>query len=96
MQEEGNLRGVVLTHIDDFNIAGDDDFVEKIFDHVERKHTISKVKRDRFCFTGVDVAALGDGIGVLMDDYIQSLKDIKDIRMAEQDEELSRVEMKEY
>ena len=31
-----------------------------------------------------------------MNDYMQSLEDIKDTRKADRDEELTRVEMKEY
>ena len=35
---------MILTHIDNFNIAGDDDFVEMILDNIERELTISKYK----------------------------------------------------
>ena len=34
LHEEGHLRGAVLTHVDDFNLAGDDDFVEKVLQQV--------------------------------------------------------------
>ena len=87
---------MILTHIDNFNIAGDDNFVEMILDNIKRELTISKVERNKFRFTGFDIASVEDGIEILIDDYVQSLKDIKEIRKAEQDEELSRLEMKEF
>ena len=63
---------------------------------MEQKLTVSKVERDKFCFTGLDVTAAEDGIEVSMNDYIQSLKDINDIHKADYDKELLKLEMKEY
>ena len=57
---------------------------------------MSKVEKDKFRFTGLDVCTVGDGIQISMEDYIQSLEDIKNIRKAEREEELSRLEMKEF
>ena len=86
----------MLTHVDDFNLAGDDDLVEKVLEQIERELTVSKVKRDRFGFTGLDVAAVEDVIEVLMNDYMQGWKDIKEIQKAKRDEELLKLDMKEY
>ena len=86
----------MLTHVDDFNLAGDDDLVEKVLEQIERELTVSKVKRDRFGFTGLDVAAVEDVIEVLMNEYMQGWKDIKEIQKANRDEELLKLDMKEY
>ena len=32
LQEDGHLQQVVITHVDDFNLAGTDDFVQKVLD----------------------------------------------------------------
>ena len=32
LQEDGYLQQVVITHVDDFNLAGTDDFVQKVLD----------------------------------------------------------------
>ena len=53
LHEEGKLKGAILTHVDDFNIARYDNFVEMVLDNVERELTISKVEKDKFCFTGL-------------------------------------------
>ena len=45
LHEEGHLRGAVLTHVDNFNLASDDDFIKKFLHQVERELTVSKVKR---------------------------------------------------
>ena len=58
---------------------------------------LSKVEKDVFRFTGLDVKVVTDGIKILMEDYSQSLKDITDIRKVDdRNEELSKLEMKLY
>lgn len=63
---------------------------------VEQELTVSQVEKDKFCFSGLDVNAVEDYIKISMNDYMQSLKDIKEIHNADHDEELSKLEMKEY
>ena len=48
---DGQLQGAVITHVDDFNLAGIDEFVEKVINNVEQELTVSKIKKDIFCFT---------------------------------------------
>ena len=51
---------------------------------------ISKIEDDVFCFTGLDIKVEEDSIRILIEDYTQSLKDIKDImKVEDQNEELS-------
>ena len=46
--EDGNLNGAVLTHVDNFNLAGHDDFMEKVLEQVKREITVSKVEKENF------------------------------------------------
>ena len=39
---EGNLQGVILTHVDDFYIAGTPDFVKGVIDHIGRELRTSR------------------------------------------------------
>ena len=48
---DGQLQGAVITHVDDFNLAGIDEFVEKVINHVEQELTVSKIEKDIFPFT---------------------------------------------
>ena len=44
---------------------------------------MSKIKEDCFRFTGLDIKKVDDGIEVSMEDYPESLEDIKEIRKLE-------------
>ena len=94
---DGVLHGAILTHVDDFNIAGTPDFIKKVINHVGRELTVSKIEEDCFIFTGLDIKVVDDGIEVSMEDYTNSLKDVKNIRkVGDHDEPLTKLEMKEY
>ena len=59
------LQGAVLTHVDDFSLAGTEEFVKEIIVGVEEDLTVSKVERDRFQFTGLDVCIDGGRIKII-------------------------------
>ena len=64
---------------------------------MEETLTISKVKtQDRFQFIGLDICALEDSTKISMEDYVQSLEDVVNIRKADCDDDLMRMEIKEY
>ena len=52
----------MITHVDDFNLAGTPDFVKDVISVVEKEVTVSKVEEDVFRFTGLDVKTLETGI----------------------------------
>ena len=86
-----------MTHVDDFYIAGTPDFVKRVVDHIGRELTVSKIEEDCFRFTGLDIKKVDNGIEVSMEDYTNSLEDIKEIRKVEdRNEPLTKLEMKEY
>ena len=53
--KNGKLMGIILSHVDDFTIAGTREFVNRIVSGIKRKFTVSKVEEDNFRFTGLDV-----------------------------------------
>ena len=76
---DGNLHGAVLTHVDDFEVTGIYNFVEKIISVVEKELTISKVEEDKFRYKGPDVKIVTDGIEISMEEYAKSLQNITEI-----------------
>ena len=67
---------------------------DEVMAKVEQKFTIPKIERNNFHFIGLDVKTVEDGIKISMNDYMQSLKDIKEIRKVEdQNEELTKMEI---
>merc|ERR1712240_169708 len=89
----GVLIGMNLSHVDDFTIAGEDEFEERILNGIARKFTVSKVEKDVFRFTGLDVKAENGMIEVSMEDYANSVEEIKEIRKADRGEKLTRAEL---
>ena len=49
--KDDKLEGMVLSHVDDFSIAGKPDFVEGIISKVHAELTVLKIERDSFRFT---------------------------------------------
>ena len=85
-----------LSHVDDFTIAGDIEFVQRIVNGIREKFTVSKIEEDKFRFTGLDVKAENGKIQVSMEDYADSVDEIREIRKADRTEKLTRAELKEY
>ena len=52
----GKLMGLNLSH-DDFTIAGDENFVQRIVKGIQERFTVSKIEEDKFRFIGMDVKA---------------------------------------
>merc|ERR1712002_463743 len=88
---DGNLIGAVLSHVDDFTVAGEEEFVKRIVKGVSEKFTVSKVEEDEFRFTGLDVKAKNEKIEVSMEDYAGSVEPIEEIRKAERTENLMKL-----
>ena len=96
LHEDGQLKGMILTHVDDFIIAGSKNFIGKIINKVNEILTVSKVEHGSFRFTGVDVKCVGNVIEVSMDDYVNSLESDIKIRKGNRDDDLTKLELKLY
>ena len=88
--------GLILSHVDDFTIAGTLEFVKRIVTGIQERFTVSKVEEDNFRFTGLDVKTKNGKIEISMEDYAESIKEIKEIRKASRNEKLTNAELKEY
>ena len=96
LHKDGVLKGAVITHVDDFTLAGTSIFIQEVLEMVEKELTVSKVERDNFHFKGLDISMVEDRFKIKMADYVDSLKDIKKIQKAEKDDNLTKQEIKEY
>ena len=54
------------------------------------------IEKYKFRYTGIDVIAIEDRIEIKMEDYVESLEEVKEIRKADRDEDLTKAEMKVY
>ena len=93
--ENGNLEGMVSSHVDDFILAGTDKFLDEITSKIAQKLEISKLEDNEFRFTGMDVKKDGDVIVVSMEDYAKSLEKIE-IRKGMTNEPLTEIELKMF
>ena len=73
-------------------MARTEKFIKDVIAGVEKTLTVSKVERDKFRFTGLDVCGEAGKISVSMDDYVHSLKDVENISKADCENELTRQE----
>ena len=53
LHRNGELIGTVITHVDDFTLAGTNVFVDEVIDTVSRDLTVSKKEKENFRSTGI-------------------------------------------
>ena len=66
LHRDGNLIGGVITNVDDFKLAGTDAFIKEVLETISRELTISKIERDNFHYTGMDISTVKDGFKIAM------------------------------
>ena len=91
--ENGDLEGMISTHVDDFNLAGSEKFLAMVTEEIRKALDISKVEDSSFRFTGIDVQKFEDRIELSLNDYTASLEDVE-IREDKSHEKLTREEMR--
>ena len=96
LHQDGELMGAVITHVDDFTLAGTEEFIRKVSETISRELTVSKIERDYFRYTGIDVSTTDDGIEIQMENYVESHEEIKEIQKSDREEDLTKLEIKEY
>ena len=94
--KDDQLEGMILSHVDDFNMAGNEKFLSEIREMLKTELSVSKIERNKFRFTGVDIERTNDGITISMEEYAHSLEMIEEIRAAPVDELLTKIENKLY
>ena len=75
--EKGDLEGIILSHVDDFNLAGKGKFINEVMEKIKGALDISKIEDKEFRFTGIDVKEKEGRIELSMEDYAKSLEVIK-------------------
>ena len=71
------LEGMISTYVDDFDLAGTKSFVEKVTKKVSDVLDVSKVEDDKFRYTGIYIKKVKNEIDITMDEYAESLEEIK-------------------
>ena len=61
---DGNIRGFILTHVDDILITGNDDFIAWFEIKVRSEFVISKFKHDNFKYTGLEIKSMQGAITI--------------------------------
>ena len=64
LHQDGELLDAVITHVDDFTLAGMETFIKEVLETISRELTVSKIERDKFRYTGIDVSTVNDGIEI--------------------------------
>ena len=75
--KNGNLEGMVSTHVDDFNMAGNNDFISIVTEKIRAALDISKIEDRVFRFTGSHVEQKDDSIVISMNEYAKSIEEVK-------------------
>ena len=95
MMKEGELYGQISTHVDDFNMAGEKEFIEDMVEKISGELKVSKVEHGQFRFTGIDFKKTSEGIEMSMEDYARSMEKIGAFRSGK-NEPLTTLETKVY
>ena len=64
LHQNGELMGAVIMHVDDFTIAGTEDFIKEVLETISRELTTSKIEKCNFRYTGMDVSTVEDNIEI--------------------------------
>merc|ERR1712237_194532 len=91
--DDGELIGLLSTHVDDFSLAGTEKFIETATEEIKKHLDVSKIEDGRFRFTGIDIEQIDGRIELSMEEYADSLEDIL-IREDKSSEPLDRDEMR--
>jgi hypothetical protein len=84
---------MILTHVDNFNVAGTCKFVDSVIEVLNTELKVSKVEKNKFRFMGVDIEKTANGIEISMEDYAKSMEKIEEIRIAKPDDPLTRPDL---
>ena len=82
LNKNGTLKAMISCHVDDFEIAAEEEFGLEIIEKIRKHLMISKIEKNEFRFTGVDIKRTDDSIVMSMEDYAASLTKIEYFRNA--------------
>ena len=73
--QNGQLKGMILLHVDDFMIGGSNEFVDGITDVFCKELTVSTIEDSLFRYCGIDMELKENKIIMSMEDYVASLEE---------------------
>jgi hypothetical protein len=96
--EQGEIVGMLVSHIDDFLHAGNADFDRLVVEKLCKRFLAGSRKETEFCYTGYQICQSGDGILLDQDSYIDNMavRQLSAGREIQKKEYLNRKELKEY
>ena len=94
-KEDGVLKGIVISHIDDFLHAGDSVFDRKVMEPLRKRFVAGKVESGHFKYVGLSISQSSSGISVDLDDYIDSIS-VDKVDVSAFDRPLSKEEISKF
>ena len=97
LDKEGHFRGVMALHVDDFVLAGTNEWLTNVVGAVMKAFEISSSAQGSFCHLGLQVVQTAKEVLVDQNDYLQDLEPIQlsRQRQLQKDEKLDKSEIKE-
>ncbi|KAL5017698.1 hypothetical protein ScPMuIL_005226, partial [Solemya velum] len=69
----GELKGVLVSHIDDFLHAGDAGFDDQVMSGLRKRVLAGKLKMENFSYVGFRIRQEADGIQLDQSDYVRGI-----------------------
>ena len=77
---DGKFHGLVVSHVDDLLLIGDDVFEEEVEDKLKVEFVISKIEENNFKYCGCQIEVNPDGsFHVDQNEYVEAIKHIPDV-----------------
>ena len=73
---EGELKGILITHVDDFLWSGSVEFFNNVIRQLKQTFKISSEKSNSFKYLGTEITKTEDGIYVSQESYLEKLEEI--------------------
>ena len=75
--DEGNLEGILASHVDDFVYCGNENFRIKVIQNLKKMFKIGEEGSGNFRYVGLNVSQNGREVKLDQNDYVASIEQIK-------------------
>ena len=89
---DGEINGVILTHVDDFMHGGNSNFEREVTKKLSQQFTVSNEEADDFCYIGIKIIQNCDGITLRPNDMSLDVVEV-DLSKRENIDDLTEAEM---
>ena len=94
--KNGKLAGLIGIHVDDFFVAGSEEFHQAVGEELKKRYVFGKIEDVTFRFTGMDVKQTEEGIEVSQRAYCEALEEMKIPDKKNTERELTKDEYKKF